>query len=96
MTHFVGSSQQRYSFPPMSREQRRVVHEMAAAFGLATQSFGGDSTRHIQLFKVQLRRSAVRSNQQATPEQQKNHARSSCRAGNLSCPARPSRELQLG
>ena len=52
MVAFVESAAQRHRLPPMPRPQRKVVHEMAAAFGLTSQSMGHDPDRQLQLFKV--------------------------------------------
>ena len=52
MVAFVESAAQRHRLPPMARPQRKVVHEMAAAFGLTSQSMGHDPDRQLQLFKV--------------------------------------------
>jgi hypothetical protein len=52
MTAFVESAATQHSLPAMQRSQRKVVHQMAQAFSLATQSFGQEPDRHLRLLKV--------------------------------------------
>lgn len=46
------ATKKRVALPPAPRPQRQVAHELAAQYGLATQSFGSEPARHIQLFKA--------------------------------------------
>lgn len=36
----------------MPREQRAVAHELAQQYGLATQSYGSEPQRYVELFKT--------------------------------------------
>lgn len=36
----------------MPREQRAVVHALAAQYGLATSAYGQEPNRYIELFKA--------------------------------------------
>ena len=51
LVRFVESAENRYSFPAMPSEQRRVVHEMSSNFGLISHSFAPEPHRHIELFQ---------------------------------------------
>ena len=42
----------RLSLPPGSSDQRRLLHQVATHYGLASQSFGSEARRHIDLFKA--------------------------------------------
>ena len=45
MRGLVTSTAKKYSLAPMSRQKRKVVHEMAGHFGFETQSFDRDPNR---------------------------------------------------
>ena len=49
---FAGSAQKRRSLPNAPKQERHIMHQLAQAYGLATQSFGAEPARHIDVFKV--------------------------------------------
>lgn len=55
---FFNGRAPRHVFPPMRREQRRVAHEVGAAFRMATQSMGDEPQRHVRLFRVSRSRAS--------------------------------------
>jgi len=59
MSAFVESAGKQHNLPAMPRSQRRVVHQMAQAFGLATQSLGQEPNRALRLLKVGFLSTAV-------------------------------------
>jgi len=42
----------RASLAPMPKQQRHIAHLLAEQYGLASQSFGAEPNRYLQLFKV--------------------------------------------
>jgi hypothetical protein len=38
--------------PPMPREQRKVAHQLAEAYGLTTVSLGSEPHRYVEVVKV--------------------------------------------
>jgi G-patch domain/R3H domain len=44
------------SFPPMGKEDRKILHELAAAFGLKSKSTGSGKTRYATLVKTRRSR----------------------------------------
>lgn len=42
----------RHSLAAMQRDMRAVAHELAQQYGLATQSYGQEPHRHVELFKT--------------------------------------------
>lgn len=47
---FIFQSKQKcrsHSFPPMNRDQRRIVHELAEFFGCETQSYDEEPKRNV-------------------------------------------------
>ncbi len=49
---FANSAQKRRSLPSMPKQERHIMHQLADSYGLATQSFGSEPARHIDVFKV--------------------------------------------
>ena len=49
---FAGSAQKRRSLPSMPKQERHIMHQLTDSYGLATQSFGAEPARHIDIFKV--------------------------------------------
>jgi len=49
---FASSAQKRRSLPSMPKQERHIMHQLAQAHGMASQSFGADPARHIDIFKV--------------------------------------------
>ena len=49
---FASSAQKRRSLPSMPKQERHIMHQLADSYGLATQSFGSEPARHIDIFKV--------------------------------------------
>lgn len=49
---FASSAQKRRSLPSMPKQERHIMHQLAASYGLATQSFGAEPARHVDIFKV--------------------------------------------
>lgn len=45
-------AKKRCSLPPMPKQERHVLHMLAQEYGLATQSFGAEPNRYVDLFKV--------------------------------------------
>lgn len=41
-----------YKMPPMPREQRKVAHQLAEAYGLTTVSLGSEPHRYVEVVKV--------------------------------------------
>lgn len=63
---FVGERRASVALPAMDREARKVVHELAAVFGLKSVSKGKGSTRYTTLFRTRrtgmgIREDKVRS-----------------------------------
>ncbi len=52
LADLVGSAQKRRSLPSAPRQERHIMHQLAQAYGLATQSFGAEPARHIDVFRV--------------------------------------------
>jgi hypothetical protein len=52
LADFAGSAQKRRSLPNTPKQERHIMHQLAQAYGLATQSFGAEPARHIDVFKV--------------------------------------------
>ena len=52
LADFLGAAQKRRSLPKAPKQERHVMHQLAQAYGLATQSFGAEPARHIDVFKV--------------------------------------------
>ena len=52
LADLVSSAQKRRSLPNAPKQERHVMHQLAAAYGLSSQSFGSEPARHIDLFKV--------------------------------------------
>ena len=42
----------RWALPVQPRALRELVHQLATQYGFASQSYGSDPRRHIELFKV--------------------------------------------
>ena len=51
---FASSAQKRRSLPSMPKQERHIMHQLADSYGLATQSFGSEPARHIDIFKVKV------------------------------------------
>ena len=49
---FVRCKDARQDLPVMPKTQRKIVHELAAAYGLTTQSYGQEPTRNLRVFRV--------------------------------------------
>lgn len=45
-------ARKRASLAPAPKQARHIAHLLAEQYGLATQSFGSEPNRHVQLFKV--------------------------------------------
>lgn len=53
LADFVADSvKKRTSLAPMPKQQRHIAHLLAEQYGLASQSFGAEPNRYLQLFKV--------------------------------------------
>jgi hypothetical protein len=51
----AATSKKRCSMPPMPKQERHYLRLLAEQYGLATQSFGAEPNRHVDLFKVSRR-----------------------------------------
>ena len=45
----------------MQKQARKIQHEVASAYGIATHSFGAEPNRHLQVFKARARPSPLSS-----------------------------------
>ena len=54
LADFAGAAQKRRSLPIAPKQERHVMHQLAAAYGIPTQSFGSEPARHVDLFKVSM------------------------------------------
>ncbi len=48
-------AKRRASLAPAPKQARAIAHQVAAGYGLASQSFGAEPNRHLQLFKARVR-----------------------------------------
>ena len=51
---FVRCKDARQDLPVMPKTQRKIVHELAAAYGLTTQSYGQEPSRNLRVFRVSV------------------------------------------
>ena len=65
MVGFVESDVRQHNLPPMEKEQRLAVYQIATAFSLTTQSFGQFPNRYVRLLKASLR--FLRDNDSSEP-----------------------------
>ena len=56
---FVRCKDARQDLPVMPKTQRKIVHELAAAYGLTTQSYGQEPSRNLRVFRVSLSSSTL-------------------------------------
>ncbi|KOO21818.1 microsomal glutathione s-transferase [Chrysochromulina tobinii] len=52
LSAFCRGDARRESLPAMTKQQRGVVHEMAKAYNISTQSYDNEPRRHVDLFRT--------------------------------------------